>query len=327
MSLHAEALAAYEEGRPAEAAELLRSALRAQLDLEVVNDLAVILHGQGRSGEALDLLRACLAVDPTDTLAAENLAQLTPPPVITLAGHGFAQRLAALTGLAPAEVERRLFLPGPAVEVPVIPLGGTFRMRPGSTDVRQFEDSFLRGYHVPPPEVGDPRLIVDLGANIGTTMAHFATLYPAATVIGIELDAENAELCRGNVARYGERCVVVEGALADRDGTVTYARDPGHEWGYSIVGDGGDVTAEAICLDTLLERHAPGRRVDFLKMDIEGAERDVLRAGGAWVDRVACINLELHPPYGVAEAVADLRALGFATRPARREGCLEAFRA
>ncbi|MGH2876326.1 MAG: FkbM family methyltransferase, partial [Solirubrobacteraceae bacterium] len=53
--------------------------------------------------------------------------------------------------------------------------------------------------------------------------------------------------------------------------------------------------------------------VDFVKMDIEGAEREVLRQETAWASKVRSIGVEVHPPYTVEQCEHDLRDLGFRT--------------
>jgi FkbM family methyltransferase len=75
-SLHAEAVELFENGRTAEAIDTLRQALRDAFDLDAVNDLAVMLAGDGDRAAARELLLALRHVDPDHTGAAENLAQL-----------------------------------------------------------------------------------------------------------------------------------------------------------------------------------------------------------------------------------------------------------
>jgi len=74
--LHGGALTRIEAGDPDGAAELLAAAIRGSVDLELLNDLAVIRWSQGRQEEAAALLRACLTVDPDRADARENLAAL-----------------------------------------------------------------------------------------------------------------------------------------------------------------------------------------------------------------------------------------------------------
>jgi tetratricopeptide (TPR) repeat protein len=75
-TLHANALAALDAGRPAEAHAWLQQALAASVELEWVNDLAVLAHQIGQVDEAEVLLRAALAIEPGREDAAENLAAL-----------------------------------------------------------------------------------------------------------------------------------------------------------------------------------------------------------------------------------------------------------
>lgn len=70
------AFVALEAGSTEEAHTWLRRALSASLDLEGLNDLAVIAHRLGRADEAKTLLRAALAIEPARTDAATNLAAL-----------------------------------------------------------------------------------------------------------------------------------------------------------------------------------------------------------------------------------------------------------
>jgi Flp pilus assembly protein TadD len=75
-TLHQEGIAAFSEGRPEAAAELMRAAMRESFDSELLNDLAVVEHELGRRESAEGILRTCLALDPTDEAAAENLASI-----------------------------------------------------------------------------------------------------------------------------------------------------------------------------------------------------------------------------------------------------------
>jgi hypothetical protein len=74
--LHEGALARVASGNVDEAAALLTEAIKGFLDLELLNDLAVLRWSQGRHQEAESLLRACLALDPYRVDAGENLAAL-----------------------------------------------------------------------------------------------------------------------------------------------------------------------------------------------------------------------------------------------------------
>jgi FkbM family methyltransferase len=194
-------------------------------------------------------------------------------------------------------------------------LGGPVLLRPGTSDVVVLEETVRVPNHVPPRRrvPRHARRIWDLGANIGLVAAHYATLYPDAEILALELDQENVSLCRRNVDRWSGRCEVLEAAAWTEDGFVTYEIDPTREYGARVADRGRQV--RAISLNTLLERD--GTPVDFVKLDVEGAEAQILRTNTEWAAAVRCIKVEPHPPYSSADCEADLRRLGFQTRTDR----------
>lgn len=206
------------------------------------------------------------------------------------------------------------------VEVRFRQLGGVpVKLRPGTQDDALPRSVFLSRGHLPPPSIATDqlRVIWDLGANVGLTMAHMATLYPDARIVGVELDGENAALCRENLAPWQERCQVINTAVWIADGTVTYERGEGREQSFHIVEDGvssTDVQAPASSLDTLLAR-TDTPCIDYVKMDIEGAEARVLKENTSWAERTRSIKVEVHDPYSVEECVSDLSRLGFVATP------------
>jgi FkbM family methyltransferase len=148
--------------------------------------------------------------------------------------------------------------------------------------------------------------IVDLGSNIGLTLADLAARHPRSKIVGVELDDGNAALAESNVEAWRDRCTVVRAAVWTDDGEITYELTPGREYAARI-GQGGRST-RSISIGTLT---AGLPAIDYLKMDIEGAEKHVLRANTGWAAKVACIKVETHPPYTRDDCTRDLTALGF----------------
>jgi protein-L-isoaspartate O-methyltransferase len=79
-------------------------------------------------------------------------------------------------------------------------LGREVHPRPGTTDEQVFHETFIKQFHVPPEEIR-PATVLDLGCNIGLTVAHFELLWPNAEIIGVELDSENCVVSRRNCRR------------------------------------------------------------------------------------------------------------------------------
>src|SRR5262249_21333726 len=151
-------------------------------------------------------------------------------------------------------VESRWAKPGP-VAIRVRPLGGaTFWLRPGTTDALMIRDTFRDNHHPPPDEIRDPRWIVDLGANIGVTVADNARRHPRARIVAVELDPGNAESARRNTQPWADRVEILQGAVWTSDGEVAYDADTGEEHGFRA--GAGTATTRALSMDTILS-HVP----------------------------------------------------------------------
>src|SRR5260370_24702397 len=65
-----------------------------------------------------------------------------------------------------------------------------------------------------------------------------------------------------------------------------------------------------VSMDELFLKHQVDQ-LDFLKVDIEGSEFDVFRAGSEWLSKVRRIAMEVHPEFGSAsELQATLESSG-----------------
>jgi FkbM family methyltransferase len=195
-------------------------------------------------------------------------------------------------------------------------------VREGTADVDTLWDVFVHGYHVPPARAQrrGMHLVWDLGANIGLTMADMALRWPEARIVGVELDADNAALARRNFEPWDDRCELVEAAAWPEDGETWYHRWPGATSAYYAHAPGGEPQGPVVptlSLDTLLDR-CGGGPVAYVKMDVEGAERELLTRNTGWASEVACIKVETHGDYTPDDCVADLERLGFEARRDRR---------
>jgi FkbM family methyltransferase len=185
-------------------------------------------------------------------------------------------------------------------------------VRVGTSDLDTVWGTFARRYHLPPRELGAPGTIWDLGANIGLTVADFACRFPHARVLGVELDEDNVGLARRNIAPWADRCEIIHAAIWVGDGEVRYSGWPGATSTYRVTGAADGTPVHAMSLATLLRERGGG--VDYLKVDVEGAERELLRDGAGWAEEVRCVKVELHREYRVEDCEADLRRLGYSTR-------------
>jgi FkbM family methyltransferase len=140
-----------------------------------------------------------------------------------------------------------------------------------------------------------PRVIVDAGANTGLTSVFYANKYAQARIFAIEPEPSNYEMLAKNAAAY-DNIVCLRAALWKDDRKITIS-DPGlGHWGFQtgeLVQAGRSTEEEGITIHSLMARFEIDY-IDFLHIDIEGAEQEVFENASPWIDRVGVIAIELH---------------------------------
>ena len=156
----------------------------------------------------------------------------------------------------------------------------------------------VRDYHFAPepqymlegfiPQEND--IAIDGGAYDGGTARLFASL--GAKVYAFEMDRENYQVCQEKAEKYG--FVVENMGLSNAESDAHY-----HRGGTaSCKLDHGAEVAHFISIDAYVERAALPR-VDYIKLDVEGAEQEVLEGAAAsilkWKPKMAISAY--HRPY------------------------------
>lgn len=146
---------------------------------------------------------------------------------------------------------------------------------------------------------------IDAGAHIGFFTIHMAdAVGPTGRVLAFEPLAANADLLERSIAEngFGDRVTLRRAAVGASGGvaTLTYPRETLNSGGAYILRQGskplpGNLTCTVplVALDECLDA---ARRVRLIKMDVEGAEPDVIRGAATLLARDRPIVLsELHP--------------------------------
>lgn len=157
-------------------------------------------------------------------------------------------------------------------------------------------------------------VVVDCGANIGLSVLYFKTLYPDLRVVAYEADPAICRTLERNVtANRLEGVEVINAAVGSAAGVVNFLQDGT---------DSGRVTddlqpgmhvaqVDAVCLGDELEGHD----VQFLKVDIEGAETDALIGCVGRLSQVRSMCVELHTfpekPQRLGQLLSVLEEAGF----------------
>jgi FkbM family methyltransferase len=134
-----------------------------------------------------------------------------------------------------------------------------------------------------------PRVVVDIGSNIGISALYFLTRSPLVFCELYEPDPCNIPKLLLNLRNFAGRFTLHESAVADREGLLPFTREPTGRYGSLetttwVWARPGAVATERIEVDvehvnTVLQqaisRHGP---VDLLKIDTEGSELSTVRA-------------------------------------------------
>lgn len=144
-------------------------------------------------------------------------------------------------------------------------------------------------------------VIIDVGSNIGISVLFFKNKYPQATIICFEPDPTAFKLLEKNIAINNLQNVqAFNVALSNQTGTITlYGEVDGLETdqrGNSIIDVWGkqriscsEIMVQSACLSSYINQE-----IDFLKMDIEGAEQMVIEELGDKLQLIKKICMEVH---------------------------------
>jgi FkbM family methyltransferase len=138
------------------------------------------------------------------------------------------------------------------------------------------------------------RVAVDIGANIGVASLYFLTRNAGAIVHAYEPVPRNAAALATNTARFAQRLRFHQVAVGTRSGTADFAVEPTGKFGGLTAPYSERIQVECVAINDLLERVLSEHgRIDCLKIDVEGTERDLLAAVAPehW-QRIACIYAE-----------------------------------
>ena len=164
-----------------------------------------------------------------------------------------------------------------------------------------------RQYPVDPSE--PIKRILDAGANVGYASVYFARHFPDAEIVSVEPEENNFQMLQRNTSAYPNiRCL--KAALWKERTTLSMANPDADSWAFQLTDrpdrNGGNVNAYTVD-DLLAERRWAS--VDLLKIDIEGAEREVFSADTSWLRNTRHLYIETHDEQQPGSARALFEAL------------------
>jgi FkbM family methyltransferase len=171
--------------------------------------------------------------------------------------------------------------------------------RMGAADRAYFSAAITAGMHV-----------ADVGANIGLYSLLFARLAgPTGRVFAFEPDPAMASALRANVDANGAGVQVFECALGARAGAGVVRRHGLNSGDNRLsVGDAGDRAGTRVDVHAMADL-LPGERLDFVKIDVQGWEHQVIAGLAPLLDINPAMRIYFEFwPYGLAQAGTPVKA-------------------
>lgn len=149
-------------------------------------------------------------------------------------------------------------------------------------DIRYlFEEIFYKSEYLFKSENEKP-VIFDCGANIGFATIFFKWIYPKSEIYAFEPDKQTFEMLKRNILQNKLTDVhLYNCALSDKEGTLNFFVDNDNP-GSLLMSTRKErisenkVIVKCITISSLIKKNKIGK-IDFLKMDIEGSEKEAIK--------------------------------------------------
>lgn len=170
-------------------------------------------------------------------------------------------------------------------------------LRNNPYDTQVFTQIFMRdelNVHFEKP----PEIIIDGGANIGLATLYLVTKYPNATIIAVEPEQSNFDLLIKNTKGYSNIFCLNKGIwdkscrlqiIDNGDGNASFITKE------LIENEPAENVINAITITDIMKEFKI-QKLDLLKLDIEGSEKDVFEKGYEdWLSKTQNLIIEIHP--------------------------------
>jgi FkbM family methyltransferase len=155
-------------------------------------------------------------------------------------------------------------------------------------------------------------IIFDIGARDCLQSIEFYNNFPNAKIYSFECNPNTLEICRKNIENYQNRITLIEGAVCDYDGEISFypinqketltSWQDGNPGASSLYKNNGSYSIEKYVqyeiktnchrLDTIMKKYNIPR-VDFIWMDLQGAELLALKSLGDYLKDISYVYTEV----------------------------------
>jgi len=220
--------------------------------------------------------------------------ELLNPKLLKLLGDSQATAINKLF----SEIENGKYDKKTLFEIKIAGIKFPLYIRSIRADMQSFNNTFIDPYLDKKAYLSDSKFVIDAGANIGFTAILFANWWPNCKIISIEPDKENYELALKNTVQY-PNITVINAGLWNKDAKLRI--EAGQEDGFvvrEVNGNSQEIKDEnlttGVSIDHLLSTYNISQ-IDFLKMNIEGSEKEIFSENYKnWLPKTKSMLIELH---------------------------------
>jgi FkbM family methyltransferase len=202
---------------------------------------------------------------------------------------------------------------GEDIRIHLSPSGREVYLRCGTSDLPCLEKVFrMQEYKSRFPI--EPKVIMDVGANIGMATLYYSQLYPKAKIIAIEPESSNYKMLVKNCSNL-MNVTLIEGALWSAERPLVIQDPSAEKWMYTVAevrspSASGLQEVRAVTVPGIMKSLGVDH-IDILKIDIEGAEYELFNNGAqTWLGAVGQIVIELHDRFRPGCARSFYAAVG-----------------
>jgi len=199
-----------------------------------------------------------------------------------------------------------------------------FLLRDGSSDISVFTQIILDHEYKPIVELFQKlnyriKRFIDIGANAGFSSIYLSAFYPDADFVCLEPHTENFKALETNLKNNISpgKCIFLQKAIWNRPVLLSadHSFRDGKEWSFSVKEtNNSEGEIQGITMNMLMKDCAFDE-VDFLKIDIEGAEEQLFSDEGqleSWLDKINILSIEIHDETNARFKIENtLQNLGF----------------
>jgi len=142
---------------------------------------------------------------------------------------------------------------------------------------------------------GRTPLIIDCGAHIGLSALFFSLAFPESWVVAIEPSTDNLEMLSKNCADRNN-IEIVKGAIWNQPGFVKIRNETSSPTAFQVMpcSEKTPGALEAYSVGDIYEKKGHSFTPFIVKIDVEGAERDLFSSDTEWLGKTPVIFAELH---------------------------------